>query len=556
MHNKLRYTSSNIAEIVIVILILAVVSWLGYKFFRRIDLTENKQYTISQATKDVLASLGDPVSAEFFLSSDLPPQFMSVRDDVRDRLDEYVAYGRGRFKLKVTDPGDDEEEKQRATQLGIQELEVQITERDALSVKKVFFGLVLAYEDKTETIRTDEMVDPSGLEYAVTSRLVKLTQVKKPKVGLFVGNFTTSQQQQGPTYDGLRQFLGGAEGLYEFVTLTAQGNRTLPEDLDGLIIAGAFGMADSMKYDIDQFLLKGGQVLVAIDPMMQPQQQAGQPQQAYPSLPTIEDQLARYGVSFNKQLVVDQQAAQAPMSGGMFTIVRQYLLWPRIGPNGFSQNVGAVSQLESMVMPWCCPLSEVQGEGIEFVSLAETTSEAFTIKSPFSLDPDQDWAFLQTESATSGPYTVACMLTGELPTAFPDGPPSPVDRPEPGEEPDPATLTPEFDPNAQLRKGTGQGRLVVLSSALAISDGFLRQFNENALFVANVMDMMLMGDELLGIRSTPVTARPLKQLSDAQMSFYRWVNVLGVSALLVLFGLLLWFLKSQRRRAIARHYGS
>jgi ABC-type uncharacterized transport system involved in gliding motility auxiliary subunit len=84
---------------------------------------------------------------------------------------------------------------------------------------------------------------------------------------------------------------------------------------------------------------------------------------------------------------------------------------------------------------------------------------------------------------------------------------------------------------------------------------FLRQFNQNVLFAVNLMDMMLLGDELLGIRSTPVTARPLKQLTDAEKSFYRWMDVLVIPVLLVLLGLLLWFLKSQRRKAIVRRYG-
>jgi len=65
----------------------------------------------------------------------------------------------------------------------------------------------------------------------------------------------------------------------------------------------------------------------------------------------------------------------------------------------------------------------------------------------------------------------------------------------------------------------------------------------------------LMGEELLGIRSTPVTKRPLKDLSNAQQGFYRWMNILGVPVLLILFGGLLWFLKIKRRQAIAQRYG-
>ncbi|MBN2082076.1 GldG family protein [bacterium] len=556
MNNKLRHTSTNIAEIVIVVIILVAVSLVGYKFFHRFDMTENKQFTISDATKEVLQGMDDPINAEFFLSSDLPPQFVRIKDDVRDKLDEYVAFGRGHFKLKVTDPGDDLDEKDRALKLGVPELEINVTEKDAITVKKVYFGLVLSFEDRTETIRTDELADPSNLEYALTSRLVKLTQEKKPKLGLFIGPFLQGQQQQGPQYETLKQLLGGAQGMYEIVTVDPQANRTLPEDLDGLIIAGAFGMPDSLKYSIDQFIMNGGQVLVMIDPMMQPQQQSGSMQQAFPSLPTIEEQLEKYGVKLNKQLVVDPSCGQAPMSGGLFTIIRDYYLWPKVLPGGFNQEVSAVAQLEDLVLPWCCPLQGTNIEGVKFSPLASSTDKSFTLSSPFNLEPDQDWPYLESSAPAKGPFTLVAMLEGNLPTAYPGGPPNPVEPPAAaGEETEPVSLKPQFDAGSQVMNSEGQGRIVVMTSALGLSDGFVDQFRQNLLFLVNTMDMMLLGDELMGIRSTPVTARPLKTgLDEKQKSFYRWINVLGVPILLVLLGLLLWFLKGQRRRAIARYY--
>jgi len=315
-------------------------------------------------------------------------------------------------------------------------------------------------------------------------------------------------------------------------------------------------MPDSLKYSIDQFILSGGQVLVAIDPMMQPQQQASGLQQAFPSLPTIEDQLEKYGVKLNKQLVVDPSCGQAPMSGGLFTIIRDYYLWPKVVPGGFNQDVGAVAQLEDLVLPWCCPLQEISVEGVEFSALASTTNKSFTLSSPFNLEPDQDWSYLESSAPAKGPFTLVAMLEGDLPTAFPGGPPNPVPPPPAeGEEADPITMAPEFNAADQIKNSEGKGRIVVMTSALGLSDGFVEQFRQNLLFLVNMADMMLLGDELMGIRSTPVTARPLKTgLDEKQKSFYRWINVLGVPILLVLLGLLLWFLKGQRRRAIARYY--
>jgi hypothetical protein len=79
MNNKLRRTGLNVAEVAIILVVLVLANYLGYKFFKRLDVTENKQFTISQATKNVLAGLDDPVSVDFYLSQDLPPQLISVR---------------------------------------------------------------------------------------------------------------------------------------------------------------------------------------------------------------------------------------------------------------------------------------------------------------------------------------------------------------------------------------------------------------------------------------------------------------------------------------------
>ena len=300
MNYKLRRAGLNVAEVVIVLAILVLANYLGYKFFKRFDVTENKQYTVSQATKDVLAGLDDPVNVEFYLSQDLPPQLISVKDEIRDKLAEFAAYSNGKFRVRYQDPGDDAEAQERAASQGVQEFDVQVVERDAVSVKKVYCGLVMNYEDQSEAIPI--AVDPSSLEYEITSRLVKMSMEEKPKIGFFAGTFRTSEQQQGPSYQGLNEVLAGPQGLYEIVQLDPQADRKLPEGLSAVIICGAFGMPDSLKYSIDQFLMNGGQVIIGLDPMMQAGQ-AGGPEQAFPSLPTIEDQLAKYGVEFNLSLI-------------------------------------------------------------------------------------------------------------------------------------------------------------------------------------------------------------------------------------------------------------
>ena len=551
MNERTRRQSSNTTEIIILLAILVFANLISYYYFKRFDFTANQQYTISDATKRVLKRLDDPVTVDFFQSADLPPQLVTSKNEIRDKLANYAAWSGGNFKVRYTDPGDNEETKQKATSLGVPEFEVQVIERDQRQTKKVFCGLAMSYEDKSESIPI--AIEPTNFEYELTSRLYKLTLDEKPKIGFFHGEFKTSEQQQAPGYEGIRQVLSGQDGLYELVNIDPQSDRQLPGDLDGLIISGTFGLSDSLKYSIDQFLLSGGQVLIALDPMMR----AGQQQmslggeQAYPSIPTIEDQLEKYGIKFEKKLIADPSCGQAPVQTFLGTMGVPYPLWPKIKPDGFSAEVAAVAKLEALVVPYTCPLRVLDVQGVKFLPLASTSEQSFTVSSPFDLAPDQDWQFLST-AGDQGPFDVAYLLEGEIPTAFPDGPPEPPQTPE-GE--DAITTEPEFDSGAQLQMSNGDGRLILISSGSILSDNFLGRFGENVEFLQNTADMLLLGNELLEIRSTPVTARPLKQLSDAQKSGIRWALVLGVPALLVLFGLLLWFLKGRRRRAIQARYG-
>jgi gliding-associated putative ABC transporter substrate-binding component GldG len=556
MSTRSNYLFAGIAEAVIIALILIIINWIGYRFWHRFDMTENQRYTLSQATIEILNRMEDPVTAEFFVSQDLPQQAIRYRRTVRDWLEEYVKYGSGNFKLKITDPGDDTDEKERAEKLGVFEMEMQAFENDAMSIQKAYFGLVLNYEDSTEVISAQELTDPGALghlEYAISSRLVRLTQDEKPKVGLYIGASLGQQQQQQPQFTGINQILGGPDGFYEVVRINPETDETLPDDLSGLIVAGAFGISETMKYSIDQFIMNGGQVLFALDPKMEiNQQQLGETPQAYPALQTIEDQLASYGVDFKKKLIADGNCAMVMVSQVGMGALMQYPLFPRIGPTGLNSEVPAVADIESMLMPYCSPLNRLPVEGTTWTPLASTSEASFTISSPFELTPDQDWAFLQTSTEETGPFDVAVMVQGELPSAF-DEPPAPP-QPTPAEDGSEQVVETPFDASEHRAVSSGSGYIVVLASLEAISDEFIGQ---NALFLANVMDMLLMGDELMGIRSAPVTARPLKSFDTAEQqkrSAIRWANVLGIPVLLGIIGLLVWFSKRQRRAAIARYY--
>jgi hypothetical protein len=171
------------------------------------------------------------------------------------------------------------------------------------------------------------------------------------------------------------------------------------------------------------------------------------------------------------------------------------------------------------------------------------------LDSPFELDPQQDWAFKRSSSSEAGPFVLGYMVTGKFKSAFDGG--ENLSVPSDLKDDSGAAV---FNASQQIKEGNGEGRLMVISSARMVNDEFLQQFQLNNLFVANMADMLALGDELSGIRSAPVDMRPLKSLDDNQKAFIRWASVLAVPLLLCLFGLLLWWLRGQRRKAIQARY--
>ncbi|MDQ3023085.1 MAG: GldG family protein [bacterium] len=542
MNDRAKHRGLSAAETLIVVGIVVALNVVGFYVNKRIDMTETQQYVISKSTRKVMKELKDPVTVEVFMSHDLPTQLISFREQIKDKLQELAVASNGKFRVRYTDPADNEEEKARAEGLGVPQFDVQIIEEEQQNRQKVFFGLVMNYQDKSEAI--PQLYQPEGIEYEVTSRLVRMGMKEKPRIALFIGPINLNQEQ-GPSYDGLHQVLGGSEGFYEVVDIDPSKDKKLPDNIQGVVLMGAFGMSDEMKYSVDQFLMNGGNVFIAFDPMMQTGQNTpGGMGDGYPSLPTIEDQLEKYGLKVNKKLVVDQESpAQAPMNAGFMTIQLPYPLWPKIGPAGISKEVAAIARLESVVLPYSAPLTDEAREGAIFTPLFYSTDKAFLMGSPFKLDPQQNWRFLATTSVEKGPFKLGYQVSGKIPSAYPDGPPRGAEGA--------ASL---FDESKHVKVSSGASTLVVIPSATAFNDNMLRIYRENALLLMNLGDMLAIGNALTDIRSSPVTARPLRKLTNAQSNTVRWSLVLGVPVLVVLLGMAVWAGRARKRQAIQRQY--
>ncbi len=579
--NKLQISTNIILMIFIVAGVLAVVNFLAQKKFFRLDLTENSQYTMSDATRKIIGDLDDLVNVKIFFSHKLPPQMVNLENQISDLFDELEAISNGNLRVEYIDPGDDPELQQLAQSFTIPQVQLNIYEKDKAEVTNAYMGIGFMYGDRKDAIPIIQNLQ--SLEYDVASRLLKLTRDEVETVGFLVGH-------EGPDiyddaqYGALRREL---EKEYRVTMVDLTSGNDVPPEVDTLVVAGLKTiLKEREKFEIDQFLMRGGRGIFLLDPVrMNPGLQA------IPQPTNLDDLLAHYGVRVSRDLMIDSMNSTASFSRGTMRYSLPYPYWPRVHKSNFNRDNPVVNKLDGLTLPWCSPLrlltAEVEevavpdGEEIAEASTAEdgedeagdeapggiinveqggdvpnvrgivlatTTQFGTVLKSPFNLDPQQKF-----NPGKTGRYPLAVALVGEFTSFYRD---RPIPKPLTGEEDDS-----QMDLSAMLSPGGGEEeeeredileqspgtQIIVVGNALFANSNYASQFPGNGIFLLNAIDWTTRGGELIDIRSRAVVDRPLKELSSSKKTMVRFLNNFGISLLVVLFGLYRFYSRRKTR---------
>ena len=226
--NILKNTNSTLT-VIIVIGILAVVNFFAYQIFYRWDLTQNKDYSISKVSKKTVGQLDDIVNIKVYFSENLPSQYINLRQEVGDILDEYANYSGGKIHVEFIDPSDDKDLQQKLYLMGIPQLQFNVLEKDKYQVVNGYLGMAIQYGDRTEAIPVVE--DTRNLEYDITLAIKKAISKAKPIVGYVTSNSTLKPDSEiTVAYKKLQEMYDVRE-----INLSAA---EAPADIKTLIIAG------------------------------------------------------------------------------------------------------------------------------------------------------------------------------------------------------------------------------------------------------------------------------------------------------------------------------
>jgi len=513
-------TSAKLISIALLFVGLVLVNYLAKQVPLRLDATAEDIYTLSPGTRSLLAKIEEPVRVDFFFTSSaqgLPITYKNYAARVEEMLRQYVRSARGKIVLNIVHPEPDTPEEEQATLAGLQPQMIPGTG------EQLYFGLAVSQADQQEVISALNPQREQFLEYDL-SELIHTVQVfDKRRLGLISGlplqggemNPMMTQMGQPPQPD---QFIIGEwSKTFEIVSIPDDATE-LPATLDALAVIHPQTLSPQLQYAIDQYLLAGHPVFLAVDPSSEhmkrsvPQQQMmmGGVPGASSDLPTL---LSDHGITYSPANVVGDLLYGAQVNTGRGGIAH-FPHWLALDRDTFNHEAMATADLDAMVLIEAGSLALAEDSALTFTPLLKTSAQAGDI-------PAMTLQFAQPETlarqiTADGPKTLAALVTGTFSTAFPDGPP--VE----------AAADDAAAGDAGPGLTSGEGTLIVIADTDWIMDAYsVRRFNflgvqaaeplnDNLAFGANALEFLAGSSDLISIRGKGSSVRPFTVVRDMQ----------------------------------------
>ncbi|MCW5732285.1 MAG: Gldg family protein [Alphaproteobacteria bacterium] len=539
MNKKLLSAS---ALVLAVVLFLAV-NLAGNTLLRgaRLDLTENRLYTLSDGSKNVLASIAEPITLRFFYSEKLSnqlPQLKPYGSRVRELLEEYASRSRGKIRLEIIDPEPFSEAEDRAAQAGIQGVPL-----DQSSGRLFYFGLQgTGSTDQTAVIPFFQQEREQFLEYELTKLVHSLNDPKKPVLAILgdlpleygPGGVMAAMRGQAQPYFIYNQL----KERFDVRVLKPDVDR-IGEDVGVLMVAHPKSIGAQTRYAIDQFVLRGGRAIVFVDPhnetLAQQPGPMGMPNIGEPQASNLKELFEAWGVEFDDtKFVADAGMAIRVATGeGQRRQAVDYVAWLSANEEARNQDDVVTGEIGNLNLASAGAFRAREGAGTTLTPLVRSSARAELMpvdKIRFSPRPE---VLLAEIKPTGERYILAARLSGPVRTAFPDGPPPPPAKEGEGKDGEGAGQAAAKDEAekpaplpAHLAESKGPVNLILVGDSDMLEDRFWVRVQDffgqrigtpiasNADFLINGVDNLSGSDDLISLRSRGRSVRPFEVVNE------------------------------------------
>ncbi|MCX7685610.1 MAG: Gldg family protein [Acetobacteraceae bacterium] len=489
----------------------------------RLDLTEQRLYTLSDGTRQIVGGLTDPVTLRLFYSRRLGatiPAYGAFAERVRAMLDEYVAISGGKIRLELFDPEPFSEAEDRALGYGLQGVPVD------QSGEQVYFGLVgLNLLDDERSIPFFQLERERFLEADLTRLIYELSNPRRPVLGILTSlPLSGDPRAMMMRIPGAGQPFVVATQLRQFFTVReiAADARAIDPEIQVLLVAHPPELPEPTLYAIDQFVMRGGRLMVLTDPHSDGQ--AFRPAAGGGDTSSNLDRLLNaWGIETPRgQVIGDLSGAWRVRASPQDRVQAvDYVAWFTLGREAINRDDPPVAQLESVTFASAGEVRLREGAAVEMVPLVLSSDRSAPIPVE-RVRQNPEPARILAEFRPDGQRRVLlARFRGVLDSAFPLGPPEDPDRPA--------------DLPAHLARSSGPANLVVGNDADILEDRFwvrvqdffgqqvATPFSGNGALVLNLLEALAGGDALIGLRSRGEALRPFtlveRMRRDAEAQF-------------------------------------
>ncbi|WP_036992172.1 GldG family protein [Metapseudomonas furukawaii] len=408
-------------------LLLIALAFLAFNLFAgltltnaRLDLTEQKLYTISDGTKKVLGELDEPINLYFFYSDKTAKDLVVLRNYAR-RVEEMLkAYERaadGRIRLHIIDPEPFSEDEDKAAEFGLQAVPLQ------QGGDQVYFGLAGTNGvDDTQIIPFFPLDQEEFLEYEISRLVQGLAKPERPVVGVLSGlqlngGFDMMSRQPTPPWMVMEE----VRQLFQIESLKADVDQ-IPDKVSVLLLVHPKNLPQQTLYAIDQFVLRGGKLLAFVDPWSEADsgmEMPGEPggDKASDLAPLFK----AWGLEMLPGKVLGDGANAMSVSMGEGRPPARHAAWLNLPRHSLDQGDVSTAGLENITVATAGILKPLDGARTRFIPLIQSSEYAMPFDAQrFGMlaDPEE---LIRELKPTGERYTLAARISGPAGSAFPDG---------------------------------------------------------------------------------------------------------------------------------------
>ncbi|MGN6386497.1 MAG: Gldg family protein [Verrucomicrobiota bacterium] len=512
----------SIGGIIAMFFVLVGIYIISHVVSRRVDLTEEKTYTLSPGTKAILKKLDTPVTIRFYAtqSKEMPVELKTYAQRVEDILEEYKKFGGNKIQIKKYNPEPDSDAEDSANLDGIEGQQVSFGD-------KIYLGLAVRMLDEKVAIPFLTPQRERLLEYDITRAIANVTTTEKPVVGVMsslpvFGQMNPMMMMQG----------GGRQEPWIFINelkqdFTVKEIQTSVDKIDDdvriLLLIHPKNLSDKALYAIDQFIMRGGKLMAFLDPLsIVDSQNAPQnnPLQGAMNASSSIDKLTKaWGIQFDSSKVVADMLHSTKINQGGAPEDAPAVL--SLTEDSVNTNEVVTSQIDNLLLPFAGVFTGTPAGGLKQTVLLHTSPQSQLVEKFMA---QFSGAQIEKDFKASGQeYTLALRLVGKFKTAFPEGKPQ---ESAAGED-DKKNQTTNSVPSLKESKETsvilvGDSDMIYYRFAAQVQNLFGQRLvfpmNGNLNLVQNIVEQNAGDENLIAIRSRATMNRPFTRVRKMEVA--------------------------------------